>query len=180
MSQPPPPPGNPYGQQQPPPYPYQQQPYQQPYQQPQYGYPPQPQQPYYAPQQQPPQRGGGNGKLIGIIAGAVATVLVVVGGVWIATSDTIVGLDDSGGKVIGYQQPTYNKAGRLIAVDTTTHQVTPYMELPESGKGLEHAFYSGDYLWIHNEHFFITAATVRSLGSAGADGSTQRSVAAFG
>ncbi|MDX6346837.1 MAG: hypothetical protein QOF84_1627 [Streptomyces sp.] len=104
---------------------------------------------------------------------------------WLAKPDqerevTVVGLDDSGGKVIGYQQPTYNKGGRLIAVDTTTHQVTPYMELPESGKGLEDAFYSGDYLWIHKEHFFITAATVRSLGSAGADGSTQKSVAAFG
>lgn len=105
---------------------------------------------------------------------------------WLAKPDqerevTVVGLDEDGGKVIGYQAATYDRPGRLIAVDTTTHTVTPYMELPAAGQEAEDAFgVTGDYLWLYKEHFFVSAGTVRSVGSAGVTGTTAKSVEAFG
>ncbi|MCF6526027.1 hypothetical protein [Streptomyces sp. JJ36] len=74
-------PGQPYGQQ-----PYGQQPYgQQPYGQP--GMP------------APPQNGGGKGKTIGIVAGALVAVGAVIGGVLVFTS----GGDGGGGEVAPYR-----------------------------------------------------------------------------
>lgn len=96
--QPPPPPGAfPAQQPPPPPYPGQGQ-GQQPYGQPPYGQVP-PQGPYGY--QQPPYQGGpggpgrSHGKLIAIIAGAVAVLLVIAGGVYLATKG---GGDDPGPK----------------------------------------------------------------------------------
>ncbi|WP_405728993.1 PQQ-like beta-propeller repeat protein [Streptomyces sp. NBC_01537] len=75
---------------------------------------------------------------------------------WLAGPDwerevTVVGLDEGGDEVIGYQAAAYGKPGRLIAVDTATHEVAPYMELPE-GAG------TGGHLWLYREHFFATTA----------------------
>jgi outer membrane protein assembly factor BamB len=75
---------------------------------------------------------------------------------WLAGPDwerevTVVGLDQGGDKVIGYQAAAYDKPGRLIAVDTATHEVTPYMELPADAG-------TGSRLWLFREHFFATTA----------------------
>jgi outer membrane protein assembly factor BamB len=103
---------------------------------------------------------------------------------WLARPDlerevTVVGIES--GKVIGYQEPTYNQPGRLIAVDTATHQVTPYMELPSVGRLMEDVVGATNaYLWLYKEHFFVTTASVRAAGVTGVTGSTTKSVAAFG
>jgi outer membrane protein assembly factor BamB len=83
---------------------------------------------------------------------------------WLAGPDwerevTVVGLaeggdgDGDGDKVIGYQAAGYDRPGQLIAVDTATHEVTPYMELPAAGKVPVDAF-----LGLYREHFFATTA----------------------
>ena len=93
----------------------------------------------------------------GFHPGRIAAIGLSTGQVkWLAGPDwerevTVVGLDEGGSKVIGYQAAAYGKPGRLVAVDTATHEATPYMELP-AGAGV------GGHLWLYREHFFATTA----------------------
>jgi outer membrane protein assembly factor BamB len=87
----------------------------------------------------------------------------------------IVGIDE-GGQVIGYQKNTYDKPGRLIALDPKTHKVTPYMELPSSGISLENRFLdTSSYQWLYKRHFFVTSASISATGSL-----PDTAIAAFG
>jgi hypothetical protein len=87
----------------------------------------------------------------------------------------IVGMSPQG-QVIAYQPSDfYEKPGRLIAMDTTTHKITPYMNLPENGMKIEESLDDGAYWWLYKGHFFITSAEIADDNVL-----TDRAIADFG
>ncbi|MFD3457385.1 PQQ-binding-like beta-propeller repeat protein [Streptomyces sp. NPDC058691] len=98
---------------------------------------------------------------------------------WLAEPDQerevkIIGMRD--GKVIAYQRNTYDKPGRLTALDPGTRKTTAYMELPAGSKELENQFLDGSsYYWLYKDHFFVNPGNISANTSL-----TGKAIAAFG
>jgi hypothetical protein len=87
----------------------------------------------------------------------------------------IVGMGPQG-QVIAYQAGDgYEHAGRLIAMDTTTHKVTPYMNLPQNGMKIEESLDEESYWYLYKNHFFIANGEIADDADL-----TNRAIADFG